>query len=119
MPMEQINLHFTGDFHAITTANNLLAAMIDNHIYWGNELEIDTRRIVWRRALDMNDRALRNINIGLGGVNGGFAREDGFDTVSYTHLKYAVPQPTIHNWSIDAKSKPQFGSDTFSSNGSI
>ena len=79
VPMEQINLHFTGDFHAITTANNLLAAMIDNHIYWGNELEIDTRRIVWRRALDMNDRALRNINVGLGGVNGGFAREDGFD----------------------------------------
>ena len=79
VPMEQINLHFTGDFHAITTANNLLAAMIDNHIYWGNELEIDTRRIVWRRALDMNDRALRNINVGLGGINGGFAREDGFD----------------------------------------
>lgn len=79
VPMEQINLHFTGDFHAITTANNLLAAMIDNHIYWGNELKIDTRRIVWRRALDMNDRALRNINVGLGGVNGGFAREDGFD----------------------------------------
>lgn len=79
MPMAQINLHFTGDFHAITAAHNLLSAMIDNHIYWGNSLEIDTRRIVWKRVLDANDRALRNINTGLGGAQNGFAREDGFD----------------------------------------
>ena len=78
-PMEDINLHFTGDFHAITSANNLLAAMLDNHIYWGNELGIDTRRIAWRRALDMNDRALRGIVGSLGGVANGFPREDGFD----------------------------------------
>ena len=79
VPMAQINLHFTGDFHAITSAHNLLSAMIDNHIYWGNSLGIDTRRIVWKRVLDANDRALRNINIGLGGAQNGFAREDGFD----------------------------------------
>lgn len=79
LPMAQINLHFTGDFHAITSANNLLAAMIDNHIYWGNELGIDTRRIVWRKAIDMNDRALRAINSSLGGVKNGYPREDGFD----------------------------------------
>lgn len=79
LPMAQINLHFTGDFHAISAANNLLAAMIDNHIYWGNELEIDTRRVVWRKAIDMNDRALRNIVSSLGGVKNGFSREDGFD----------------------------------------
>ena len=78
-PMEQINLHFTGDFHAITSAHNLLAALIDNHIYWGNELGIDTRRVVWRRALDMNDRALRQIVASLGGVANGFPREAGFD----------------------------------------
>ena len=78
-PMDEINLHFTGDFHAITSANNLLAALLDNHIYWGNELGIDTRRITWRRALDMNDRALRNIVEGLGGVANGSPREDGFD----------------------------------------
>ncbi len=78
-PMEDINLHFTGDFHAITSANNLLAAMIDNHIYWGNALGLDTRRIAWRRALDMNDRALRHITGSLGGVANGFPREDGFD----------------------------------------
>jgi len=78
-PMEDINLHFTGDFHAITSANNLLAAMLDNHIYWGNELGIDARRISWRRALDMNDRALRSIVGSLGGVANGFPREDGFD----------------------------------------
>jgi formate--tetrahydrofolate ligase len=77
--MEEINLHFTGDFHAITAANNLLAAMIDNHIYWGNELGIDPRRITWRRAVDMNDRALRGITAALGGVPNGFPREDGFD----------------------------------------
>jgi formate--tetrahydrofolate ligase len=79
VPMDEINLHFTGDFHAITAANNLLAAMIDNHIYWGNELGIDTRRISWRRAMDMNDRALRAIVNGLGGVANGAPREDGFD----------------------------------------
>ena len=79
VPMDQINLHFTGDFHAITSANNLLAAMIDNHIYWGNGLGIDSRRISWRRCLDMNDRALRSITSSLGGVANGFPREDGFD----------------------------------------
>ncbi|GBE42212.1 formate--tetrahydrofolate ligase [bacterium BMS3Bbin10] len=81
VPMEQINLHFTGDFHAIAAANNLLAAMIDNHIYWGNELEIDERRIAWKRVVDMNDRALRKIVNSLGGRTNGFPREDGFDIV--------------------------------------
>jgi formate--tetrahydrofolate ligase len=79
VPMEEINLHFTGDFHAITTANNLLAAMIDNHVYWGNGLGIDPRRVFWRRVIDMNDRALRQIVSSLGGVSNGFPREDGFD----------------------------------------
>lgn len=79
VPMEDMNLHFTGDFHAITSAHNLLAAMIDNHIYWGNALEIDARRVVWRRVLDMNDRALRQITASLGGVSNGFPRETGFD----------------------------------------
>ena len=79
VPMEQINLHFTGDFHAITSAHNLLSALIDNHIYWGNKLNIDVRRVVWKRVLDMNDRALRSININLGGIANGFPREDGFD----------------------------------------
>jgi formate--tetrahydrofolate ligase len=79
VPMDEINLHFTGDFHAITSANNLLAAMIDNHIYWGNGLDIDPRRVVWRRALDVNDRALRSTVASLGGVVNGFPREDGFD----------------------------------------
>ncbi|MBX6323182.1 MAG: formate--tetrahydrofolate ligase [Rhodospirillaceae bacterium] len=79
VPMEDINLHFTGDFHAISAANNLLAALIDNHIYWGNELGFDTRRVTWRRVLDMNDRALRSICSSLGGVANGFPREDGFD----------------------------------------
>ena len=78
-PMVDINLHFTGDFHAITAAHNLLAAMIDNHVYWGNALDIDTRRISWRRVVDMNDRALREITLGLGGVANGFARTGGFD----------------------------------------
>ena len=78
-PMAEINLHFTGDFHAITAANNLLAAMLDNHVYWGNELGIDTRRVNWRRALDMNDRALRGLVVGLGGAANGAPREDGFD----------------------------------------
>ncbi|MCE7028532.1 formate--tetrahydrofolate ligase [Jiella avicenniae] len=79
VPMEEMNLHFTGDFHAITTAHNLLSAMIDNHIYWGNELQIDSRRVTWRRVLDMNDRALRQITTSLGGVANGFPRETGFD----------------------------------------
>lgn len=79
VPMEDMNLHFTGDFHAITSAHNLLAAIIDNHIYWGNELGIDIRRVVWRRVMDMNDRALRQINASLGGVANGFPRETGFD----------------------------------------
>jgi len=79
VPMEQINLHFTGDFHAIGSAHNLLAALLDNHVYWGNALGIDERRVAWRRALDMNDRALRQIVSSLGGVRNGFPREDGFD----------------------------------------
>jgi formate--tetrahydrofolate ligase len=79
VPMEDINLHFTGDFHAITSAHNLLSAMLDNHIYWGNALGLDARRIAWRRVLDMNDRALRSIVNSLGGTANGFPREDGFD----------------------------------------
>jgi len=79
VPMEEMNLHFTGDFHAITSAHNLLSAMIDNHIYWGNELEIDERRVTWKRVLDMNDRALRDTVTSLGGVANGFPRQTGFD----------------------------------------
>jgi formate--tetrahydrofolate ligase len=79
VPMEEMNLHFTGDFHAITSAHNLLAAMIDNHIYWGNALGIDERRVMWRRVLDMNDRALRDVVTSLGGVSNGFPRQTGFD----------------------------------------
>lgn len=79
VPMEDINLHFTGDFHAITAAHNLLAAMIDNHIYWGNEENIDLRRVTWRRVMDMNDRALRSMVSSLGGVSNGFPRQNGFD----------------------------------------
>ena len=79
VPMEDINLHFTGDFHAITTAHNLLAAVLDNHIHHGNELKIDVRRVVWKRVLDLNDRALRNIVVGLGGKANGVPRESGFD----------------------------------------
>ena len=79
VPMDDINLHFTGDFHAITSAHNLLAALIDNHIFWGNQLEIDIRRVTWRRVMDMNDRALRQIVVSLGGVANGFPREAGFD----------------------------------------
>ncbi len=79
IPMEDMNLHFTGDFHAITSAHNLLSAMIDNHIYWGNQLEIDSRRVAWRRVVDMNDRALRQITASLGGATNGFPREAGFD----------------------------------------
>src|SRR5207244_9412492 len=79
VPMEDINLHFTGDFHAITSAHNLLSALLDNHIYWGNALGLDARRIAWRRVMDMNDRALRSIVNSLGGTANGFPREDGFD----------------------------------------
>ncbi len=79
VPMEQINLHFTGDFHAITSAHNLLSALIDNHIYWGNKLNIDDKNIVWKRVMDMNDRALRAININTKGASKNFPREDGFD----------------------------------------
>ena len=79
--MEDINLHFTGDFNAIQLANNLLAALLDNHIYHGNELGIDVRRVVWRRVLDMNDRALRSLVVSLGGQRNGYPREDGFDIV--------------------------------------
>jgi formate--tetrahydrofolate ligase len=81
VPMEDINLHFTGDFHAIGLANNLLAALIDNHIHHGNALHLDVRRITWRRVMDMNDRALREINVGLGGPGNGYPRQDGFDIV--------------------------------------
>ena len=86
LPMEQINLHFTGDLHAITSAHNLLSALIDNHIYWGNNLNIDVRRIVWRRVVDLNDRALRSINISLGGIANGFPRQDGFDITAVSEI---------------------------------
>src|SRR5476651_2087608 len=81
VPMEDINLHFTGDFSAIGLANNLLSALIDNHVYHGNELGFDVRRIAWKRVVDMNDRALREITVGLGGPGNGFPRQDGFDIV--------------------------------------
>merc|ERR1711972_1086688 len=81
VPMEDINLHFTGDFHAIQAAHNLLAALIDNHIHQGNELNIDPRLVTWKRVVDMNDRALRQIVVGMGGTANGFTREDGFDIV--------------------------------------
>ena len=86
VPMEDINLHFTGDFHAISTANNLLAAMVDNHIYQGNALNIDPRRITWRRCMDMNDRQLRNIVDGLGGKSNGTPREDGYDITAASEI---------------------------------
>ncbi|PPR45379.1 MAG: Formate--tetrahydrofolate ligase [Alphaproteobacteria bacterium MarineAlpha5_Bin8] len=79
IPMEHINLHFTGDFHAITSANNLLASLIDNHIYWGNKLGIDSRRVSWKRCIDLNDRALREITANLGGISNGYPRLDGFN----------------------------------------
>src|SRR5213593_2118287 len=86
VPMEDINLHFTGDIHAIGTAHNLLAALIDNHIYWGNALGLDSRRVAWRRVIDMNDRALRQITIALGGVSNGFPREDGWDIIAASEI---------------------------------
>src|SRR3982075_4374257 len=82
VPMEDINLHFTGDFGAIALANNLLAALVDNHVHHGNDLAIDLRRVTWRRVVDVNDRALRDIVVGLGGVGNGYPREDGFDIVA-------------------------------------
>jgi formate--tetrahydrofolate ligase len=89
VPMEEINLHFTGDIHAIGSANNLLAAMVDNHLYWGNPLNIDPRRVTWRRAIDMNDRALRDMVVGLGGAQNGFAREAHFDITSASEVMAA------------------------------
>ncbi|MCW0952655.1 formate--tetrahydrofolate ligase [Weissella ceti] len=86
IPMDEINLHFTGDFHALTSAHNTLAALIDNHLYQGNELRLDPRRVLWKRALDVNDRALRNITIGLGGPTSGVPREDGFDITVASEL---------------------------------
>ena len=86
VPMEQINLHFTGDFHAITSAHNLLSALIDNHIYWGNKLNIDVRRVSWRRIMDMNDRSLRSIIVDLGGVANGYPRQDSFDITVASEL---------------------------------
>jgi formate--tetrahydrofolate ligase len=86
LPMEDINLHFTGDFHAIGVANNLLAALVDNHVYSGNSLGLDVRRVSWRRAIDMNDRALREIGIAFGGVGNGFPREDGFDIIAASEV---------------------------------
>jgi formate--tetrahydrofolate ligase len=86
VPMDEINLHFTGDLHAISAANNLLAALIDNHIYWGNPLGIDSRRVSWRRCLDMNDRALRQITSSLGGPANGYPREDGFDITAASEI---------------------------------
>src|SRR5579863_115740 len=86
VPMEDINLHFTGDFHAIGVANNLLASLIDNHMYWGNALELDSRRISWRRAIDMNDRSLREMAIALGGVGNGYPRQDGFDIIAASEI---------------------------------
>ena len=87
VPMEDINLHFTGDIHAITTANNAIAAIIDNHIHQGNALGIDPRRIIWKRVLDMNDRALRNVVVGLGGAANGVPREDHFDITVASEIK--------------------------------
>ena len=86
VPMEDINLHFTGDLHAVATANNLLAALLDNHIFRGNSLNIDVRRIQWRRCMDMNDRQLRNITDGLGGASNGVSREDGFDITAASEV---------------------------------
>ena len=91
VPMEDINLHFTGDFHAIALANNLLAAALDNHVHHGNVLDIDLRRITWRRVMDMNDRALRQLTVGLGGVANGFPRQDGFDIVVASEVMDPLP----------------------------
>lgn len=86
VPMEDMNLHFTGDFHAVTAAHNLLAAMIDNHLHWGNKLRIDPRRVTWRRVMDVNDRALREMVVGLGGPSNGHLRETGFDITAASEV---------------------------------
>nr|MCU0736500.1 formate--tetrahydrofolate ligase [Methylotetracoccus sp.] len=86
VPMEEINLHFTGDFHAVSVAHNLLSAMIDNHIHHGNSLRLDLRQVHWKRVMDMNDRALREIIVGLGGKPNGFPRQDGFDIVAASEV---------------------------------
>merc|ERR1719253_1587976 len=86
VPMEDINLHFTGDFHAIGAAHNLLSALLDNHVYWRHEPRLDVRRLLWRRVIDMNDRALRKICVGLGGASNGFPREDGYDIVAASEV---------------------------------
>ena len=121
VPMEQINLHFTGDFHAITSAHNLLSALIDNHIYWGNKLNIDEKRIVWKRVMDMNDRSLRYININTKGVAKDFTREDGFDITVASEimaifclandikdLEYRIGNITI---AYNKKNRPIFAKD--------
>ena len=95
IPMEDINLHFTGDFHAITSAHNLLSAMIDNHIYWGNDCEIDMRRVVWRRVLDMNDRALRHNIVSMGGVANGFRANQALILPSRPRLWRSCAWPQI------------------------
>lgn len=95
VPMDDINLHFTGDMHAITAANNLLSAMIDNHIHQGNELRIDARQISWRRVMDMNDRALRHVVVGLGGKPCGFVREDGFMITVASEIMAILAWPMI------------------------
>ena len=118
VPMTDINLHFTGDFHAITSANNLLAALVDNHIYWGNALGIDPRRVSWRRALDMNDRALRQIVSSLGGVFNGYPREDGFDITVASEVMAIVClsrdledlQRRLANIIVGTTRRPQAGS---------
>jgi formate--tetrahydrofolate ligase len=116
VPMTDINLHFTGDFHAITAANNLLAALLDNHIYWGNALEIDSRRVTWRRALDMNDRALRHTVTSLGGVANGVPREDGFDITVASEVMAIVclspndrPARSAHRYRCRHLPRPQTG----------
>ena len=102
VPMEQINLHFTGDFHAITSAHNLLSALIDNHIYWGNKLNIDVRRVSWRRVMDMNDRSLRSVIVDLGGVANGYPRQDSFDITVASELMaifcLATDLKDLENW---------------------
>ncbi len=115
VPMEDINLHFTGDLHAVTSANNLLAAMLDNHIYFGNALGIDARRVAWRRVLDMNDRALRSIVSSLGGTGNGFPREDGFDITVASEVM-AIPRPRPqgawrHDGASEGGARAQSGSD--------
>ena len=97
VPMEDINLHFTGDFHAIGAANNLLAAMLDNHIQQGNELGIDPRKITWKRCVDMNDRQLRNVVDGLGGKANGVPREDGFDITVASEIMAIFCLATVHH----------------------